>query len=217
MPTTAELILLALTWVLYFLIHSLLASLLVKRFFAKHLHSLIPWYRLLFNLFASLLIIPPLYMLWEYRADPLWQWREEMAWLAYGLMLSAIAGFIWSMRYYDGGEFLGLRQLQRRQRNIDDWEALRISPLHRFVRHPWYSLGLVLIWTQDMDPARLVSAVIITGYLVLGSRLEEAKLLVFHGDVYRLYQSRVPGLIPMPWRFLTRAQAEKLLEPADRP
>ncbi|MES9969331.1 MAG: hypothetical protein ABW092_04805 [Candidatus Thiodiazotropha sp.] len=211
MPTATELILLALVWSCYFLIHSLLASLWTKRLVAQHLPGVMPWYRLLFNLLALLLILPPLAMLWHYRSDPLWQWQGAMAWLAYLLMILAVAGFFWSMRYYDSKEFLGILQLGRQQKSIEDREQLHISPLHRFVRHPWYSLGLVLIWTQDMDPARLISALVVSAYLLLGSRLEEAKLLLFHGDTYRQYQRRVPGLIPRPWRYLTARQAEDLI------
>ncbi|MEW8049556.1 MAG: hypothetical protein AB2792_12790 [Candidatus Thiodiazotropha sp.] len=212
MPTTVELLMLALVWSLYSLIHSTLASLWAKRALAKLLPAVMPWYRLLFNLAAILLLVPPLYMLWSYRAEPLWQWQGLMAWLAYGLMIISVAGFIWSMRYYDSGEFLGIRQLQRHQQDAKDQEQLHISPLHRFVRHPWYSLGLVLIWVQDMDPARLVSAITVTCYLVLGSRLEENKLLVYHGDRYHYYRKRVPGLIPRPWRYLTRQETRKLSE-----
>jgi protein-S-isoprenylcysteine O-methyltransferase Ste14 len=212
MPTSVELFLLTLAWLLYFLIHSLLASLWAKRILAQHLPTLMPWYRLIFNLIALLLVIPPLYMLWSYRSDPLWQWQGAMAWLAFTLMIVSLAGFIWSMRYYDSGEFLGIRQLKRHQREIEDLEQLHISPLHRFVRHPWYSLGLLLIWVQDMDPARLVSAITVTCYLVLGSRLEENKLLDLHGDTYRYYQQRVPGLIPRPWRYLSRQETERLLQ-----
>jgi len=79
------------------------------------------------------------------------------------------------------------------------------------VRHPWYSLGLVLLWTRDMDPALLTSAVLTTLYIGVGSRLEERKLIVFHGEIYRRYRGRVPALIPSPWRYLTGEEAEALL------
>jgi protein-S-isoprenylcysteine O-methyltransferase Ste14 len=207
---TNELILLALAWLFYFLIHSLLASMWVKSAIAQYLPTLIPWYRLLFNLLALVLIAPPLYMLWLYRSDPLWQWQGAMSWLAYAMMILSASGFVWSLRYYDSREFLGIRQLQRHQQAIQDQEQLKISPLHRFVRHPWYSLGLLLIWVQDMDPARLISVLSITCYLVLGSRIEESKLLLYHGEAYRIYRQRVPGLIPRPWRFLTRQESQIL-------
>ena len=157
MPQTTDLILLALLWLGYFLIHSLLASLWLKQRVADRYPQLLPWYRILFNVLAVVLILPPLVQLWWLRSEPLWRWEGALAWTAYALMLLACLGFVWSLRYYDGGEFLGLRQLARRQRDVRDQERLHISPMHRFVRHPWYSLGLVLVWTQDMDPARLVS------------------------------------------------------------
>jgi protein-S-isoprenylcysteine O-methyltransferase Ste14 len=130
--------------------------------------------------------------------------------LAYGLAGLAILGFAWSLRYYDGSEFLGLRQWRARQRSALDQERLHLSPLHRFVRHPWYTLGLVLVWTQNMDAARLTSAVVISAYFVLGSRLEERKLLLYHGPAYAAYRRRVPALLPRPWRSLSSAEAREL-------
>jgi len=52
--------------------------------------------------------------------------------------------------------------------------------------------------------------VFITPYLMIGSRLEEKKLLVYHGDTYRRYMARVPGLIPLPWKTLTAEEAKEL-------
>jgi hypothetical protein len=170
-----------------------------------------PWYRLVFNLLAVVLLIPPLGYMWYLPGTPLWEWHGLGAWFANALSLVAVGGFIWSLRFYDSGEFLGLRQLRMAIRDIEDQEHFHISPLHRYVRHPLYSLGLIIIWTQEMDPARLLSACLISLYLIVGSRLEERKLLVFHGDIYREYQVLVPSLIPSPRRFLSRAQAEALL------
>jgi protein-S-isoprenylcysteine O-methyltransferase Ste14 len=212
MPQSADLILLALLWSGYFIIHSVVASLSVKQWTAQRYPRLLPWYRILFNLAALLLILPPLALLWQLRSAPLWQWEGIGAWIAYTLMLLACIGFAWSMRYYDSKEFLGLRQLQRQQQDVADQEQLHISPLHRFVRHPWYSLGLLLVWTQDMDPARLVSAILITLYLVVGSILEEHKLIRLHGDHYRAYRKQVPGLLPIPWKYLSKRQAAALLQ-----
>jgi protein-S-isoprenylcysteine O-methyltransferase Ste14 len=61
-----------------------------------------------------------------------------------------------------------------------------------------------------MDPAFLTTAAMITLYFIFGSRLEESKLLVYHGERYRSYRRQVPGLIPLPWRYLTRDQARDL-------
>ncbi|MCU7905171.1 MAG: hypothetical protein KZQ76_04805 [Candidatus Thiodiazotropha sp. (ex Epidulcina cf. delphinae)] len=211
MPGPADLIVPALLWPGYFLLHSLFASLWLKQRIAVRHPALMPWYRILFNVQAVILILPPIAALWWLRSEPLWRWEGAFAWLAYGVMLSAGVGFFRSLSYYDSREFLGIRQLQRQLQDVRDQERLYISPMHRFVRHPWYSLGLLLIWTQDMDAARLVSAIMVTLYLILGSRLEERKLLLYHGAVYRKYRKLVPGLIPLPWRYLSRREAENLL------
>lgn len=211
MPGSYSLVLLTLLWLGYFVCHSWLASLRIKHWVATHLPSLMPWYRLSFNGLALLLLLPPLTLMWHLRTAPLWQWHGIGAWIAYGISLSAVLGFIWTLRFYDGEEFLGLRQLRLGIRDIKDQERLHLSPLHRYVRHPWYGLGLLLVWTQEMDPARLLSALLITLYLFIGSRIEERKLLIYHGDVYREYRRRVPGLIPNPWRSLSREQADALL------
>ncbi|MCU7796075.1 MAG: hypothetical protein KZQ75_02965 [Candidatus Thiodiazotropha sp. (ex Myrtea spinifera)] len=208
---TRSLILLGLLWIVYFGFHSLFASLWFKTRVAASLPKLMPWYRLIFNTLATILLLPPAVYMWWLNSTPLWQFEGIWNWLRYTLMLLAMAGFVWSLRYYDGREFIGLKQIAEGQHDIKDQEHLHISPLHRFVRHPWYSLGLLLVWTQEMDPARLVSALLITGYLFVGSRLEERKLKVYHGETYLRYSARVPGLIPIPGRFLTKKEADALL------
>lgn len=210
-PPPSALFLLSLTWLAYFVSHSLLASLAMKRWVARHRPRWMPAYRLFFNLTAILLVLPPLAMTFAFRGEPLWQWSGPWRWVSVGLILAAVLGFFWSLRYYDSAEFLGLRQWRDRVRSVEDQERMHISPLHRFVRHPWYSLGLVLVWSQDMDPAFLTSAIAISLYFVVGSRLEERKLMIYHGAAYREYRLRVPGLIPLPWRWLTREQAQGLM------
>jgi protein-S-isoprenylcysteine O-methyltransferase Ste14 len=201
---------LVLLWLIYFGLHSLLASLWLKRQVARAHPHWMPGYRLFFNLCAVLLLLPPLALTYGKPGPSLWQWNELGWWAANGLAAASLLGFAWSLRWYDGLEFLGLRQWRGGLISVEDQERFRLSPLHRFVRHPWYSQGLVLIWTRDMDPAFLTTAVMITLYFVLGSRLEERKLLVYHGDVYRRYRRLVPSLIPVPWRYLTREQADNL-------
>ncbi len=65
MPSPSSLILLALLWLGYFLIHSWLASLGLKRWVADQPSSgFTPWYRLIFNILAVLLLIPPVAYMW---------------------------------------------------------------------------------------------------------------------------------------------------------
>jgi methanethiol S-methyltransferase len=202
----------ALAWVLYGAIHSLLASTGVKNWVSARWPNLLPAYRLAFNAFAVLALVPVLWMVYGTQSEWLWRWSGPWAWLANCLALAALVGAVVSARAYDMDEFLGLRQLRQHDHGIEDREGFTVSFLHRYVRHPWYFLGLILIWTRDMNGSLLVSAIAITAYFALGSRLEERKLVALHGDAYRKYLARVPGLCPLPWKFLTRAEAEELVQ-----
>ena len=201
---------LALGWIGYFVLHSALASLPVKRAVAARWPQVVPAYRLIFNAVALLLIAPLLVWTLAYPGPLLWRWSGGWRWLADALASLAVLGLLWTLRDYDGSEFLGLRQWRDRERRVEDQERLHLSPLHRFVRHPWYSLGLVLLWTRDMDAARLLAGALATIYVVVGLRLEERKLIEYHGERYRRYRERVPALLPRPWRRLGAAAAARL-------
>ncbi len=199
-------------WLVYFGLHSLLASLAVKRRVAARRPAWMALYRIGFNTLAVLLVLPPLWLTLSGPGPTLIAWTGGGWWIANGLALAAVAAVLWSLRWYDGAAFLGLRQWREQSRVVADQDAFAISPLHRWVRHPWYSLSLVLIWTRDMDPSFLVTALLLTGYFVVGARLEEHKLITYHGERYRRYRDRVPSLVPLPWRHLTVAQARALVE-----
>ncbi|PWB52431.1 MAG: hypothetical protein C3F18_08265 [Nitrosomonadales bacterium] len=206
-----DLALLLCYWLAYFMLHSILASLGVKRRVATSYPALMPAYRLAFNILSMLLILPILWHMFQHPGPWLWRWEGMAAWLANGLALLACLGFVRSLKYYDTGEFLGLRQLRAHTRSVEDQEHFHLSPFHRFVRHPWYFFGLVLVWTRDMNASMLLSGAMMTLYFIIGSRLEENKLLIYHGAIYRRYMKNVPGLLPLPWKFLGAKEAQELL------
>src|SRR5512133_709019 len=207
---TANVVLLSLVWIAFAALHSSLASLGLKRVTARHCPRLVPAYRLLYNLVAGLTLLPILWLL-AYRPGPwLWRWTGLAAWVMNGLALVAAGILVFGPAGYDLKEFLGWRQVRTGRESAEDLEPLRISSLHRFVRHPWYSLSLVILWTRDMNTARIVSAGWITVYFITGSWLEERKLLARFGAAYREYMALVPGLLPRPWRILSREDARRL-------
>jgi protein-S-isoprenylcysteine O-methyltransferase Ste14 len=205
---------LALGWIAYATLHSLLAALAVKAWVTRHWPSLAPWYRLAYNGFAVVSLLPLVWAIYALPADWLWRWTGPLAWVANGLAVAALAGFYFSTRNYDMGEFLGTRPWREKRTDAVEHEGFRISPLHRHVRHPWYALGLLLIWTRDMNAPLLVSASAMTLYFLVGSRFEERKLEAHFGAVYRDYKKQVPGLFPLPWQWLSAANAETLVQRA---
>ena len=209
-----NLALLSFYWLAYFALHSLLASLRAKRWVDARFPALIPLYRLAFNGLSVLLLLPILWQLFQHPGPMLWHWNGIWAWLANGLALAALAGFVISLKSYDSGEFIGLRQWTSRTRHVEDQERFHLSWFHRHVRHPWYFFSLILIWTRDMDAAMLLSGVMLTLYLIVGSWLEERKLLVYHGTAYQRYMERVPGLFPLPGKSLSAEEAASLVQAA---
>lgn len=205
-----KLIAIALVWSAYFALHSLLSATAIKAWVARHWPRLMPGYRAAFNVIAAVALLPVLWLVYGAGGEWLWQWRGVWAWLANGVALVAILCFYLSTRAYDMGEFLGLRQLK--EHSQDDRQTFTLSVFHRYVRHPWYCFGLVLMWTRDMNAPLLVSVLAITVYFFIGSKLEERKLVAHYGETYRRYMAKVPGLIPLPWKHLTVAEAEALMQ-----
>lgn len=202
-----DLALIALAWLAYGALHSGLASLRFKHWVNARWPAAMRAYRLGFNLGATLLLLPVLWLTHRYTGEALW---IVPGWVAWPSAVISVAGFAWSMKWYDGATFLGLRQWRDAVGPDDEREAFRLSPLHRHVRHPWYALGLLLLWTRDLNAGWLVAATAITIYLLIGSRLEERKLIALYGEAYRRYRQRVPGLFPVPGRSLSADAAREL-------
>lgn len=202
------------SWLFYFLAHSLLASISAKEFIACRFPGVMPFYRLTYNILAVVLLLIPLAIMYRFEGEWLWRWSGIFGWISIVISLLAIAGFLWSLRYYDMDEFLGVRQMSEQINSVDDQEQFYLSPLHRWVRHPWYFFALLLIWTRDMNEAMLISAIMMTLYFVIGSKLEDRKLVRYHGDIYQRYRELVPGLIPLPWKYLSATNMKKIFEGA---
>jgi len=150
---TASLVWLAIAWLAYALLHSILASFAVKDWVARRWPSAVPYYRLAFNIIAAVTALPLAWLLYAIPGEPLWRWSGTWWWLGNGLALAAVAGFFVSTRAYDMGEFLGLRQIREHDHATADRERFTLSFFHRYVRHPWYFFGLVIVWTRDMNRA----------------------------------------------------------------
>jgi protein-S-isoprenylcysteine O-methyltransferase Ste14 len=210
--TLYALVPLGLSFIAYFVIHSLLASLRFKRWVHHRWPGLMHAYRLTYNLLAILLLIPLLWFMQQSPGPLMWQWSGLLGWVMKGLTAVAVLGFVWSLKSYDNLVFLGWSQWRNRHTaaSAEGNEQLHISTLHRFVRHPWYFFILVILWTQDLHLAQLLVYGLITIYLLIGSRLEERKLIAHFGQAYTEYCRQVPGLFPLPWQWLDKEEARRL-------
>ena len=97
---------------------------------------------------------------------------------------------------YDMREFTGLSYLD--ETDPDPGELITTG-LNRYVRHPLYfagillMMGYLLIFFTDVN---LLLVAIIFIYLIIGAQYEEKKLEATFGEDYRKYQEKVKMLIP---------------------
>lgn len=198
---------LVLAWAVYFSIHSIWASSVFKNIVNSRVKWLKSSYRLLFNFFAVILLIPVIYIQRNLKDDIL-LFEPVTAILVIGYagiavgVLIGIAGF----KNYDFSEFTGIYQLKHHH----DFhpEQLNTSGLHGVVRHPLYFALIVMLWSYFLTQPQLnllVSGLCITAYLYIGTLFEEKKLIDEFGDIYREYKKNVSMLIPVKWIFKTRS------------
>jgi methanethiol S-methyltransferase len=204
--STLSTLLLLMAWGAYFFLHSWLASVQCKRKVAKDWPRLWRRYRLIYNLVATILLLPLVLLLWWLPSPLIWQWSAAWGFLMDGLAIAAILAFIDSLRYYPLASFLGISP-------AGDEGPLIISPYHRFVRHPWYLFGLIALWTRPLTLNFLLFNLLVTLYIVIALRHEEQRLISEYGDSYRNYRIKVPALIPRPWRWLGKEEVALLLPP----
>ena len=195
---------LALGWAAWGGLHSLLISPSWMRMASARFPGLCPWYRLAYNAFAVLTILPLLYFKDALAGETLLGWGGLLTPVRFALLGAALWLFWAGARAYDLKVVGGLAQLRSGCTFAGSpyAEELRTSGILGRVRHPWYGGALLLLWTRtgSFDAAELVTSLVLTGYVLIGARLEERKLVHVHGQSYRDYQRRTPMFFPRPGR-----------------
>jgi protein-S-isoprenylcysteine O-methyltransferase Ste14 len=182
-------------------LHSLSASHTVKAWAAARYQSHSSgWYRLAYNGFALVSILPVWWLSQSLPDQLIYQVPTWLCWITIPVQLAAALGAIQTLWQADLPRFLGLRQWQSwrvGQVEPDDTPTLQQAGLYAWVRHPLYFCSLVLLWLMPSQSQNsLTFALGCTIYFWVGSWFEERKLLREFGNQYALYQKRVPRLLP---------------------
>jgi methanethiol S-methyltransferase len=97
---------------------------------------------------------------------------------------------------------LGISQAYRRYvTRVPDAtsDRLQVHGPYRLVRHPLMTGLLLCFWCASTFTAgHLLWAAGLTGYILLGTLLEERDLVARFGAAYRTYATRVPAFFPSP-------------------
>ncbi len=197
-----------LTFIVWAVVHSITADARVKDWVRQRLgeRAHAGLYRLGYNLFAFLTILPVLWVLWAQVPDRLlWQIPAPWDWLALAMQLVGLVGLVIALLQTDVWEFVGLRQavnyLAGKERLLPP-AKLVTGGMYAFVRHPLYFFSLLILWPNPiMTLQTLILNVMATAYLWAGSRVEERRLTAVFGEAYTTYKQRVPGLLPIKLPF----------------
>jgi methanethiol S-methyltransferase len=161
-------------FVVYGTLHSVLASVHIKKGVEDKYPSYSKYYRLAYSLFAVITLLPILYSVYALPRIIFYSIKPPLLYIT--LIIQGLAGLIllFGVLQTDNFSFLGISQAFFPAVHQDN---LVKTGLYHYVRHPIYSLGLVIMWLFPvMNSNYFFFAISITLYIFIGARLEEAKL-----------------------------------------
>ena len=196
-------ILLSLLWTAYCIVHSALISVPVTDCLRRVLGGRYRFYRLFFNIFSVATLVPLLMYSRSARfaTEPLFTWEGTLR-VVQPLLIALVALLaVAAARHYSMLHYFGIKQiLQGRAGNaMTDSGELDSSGILGIIRHPWYLAVFILLWAQDLNLAKIIINLVLSAYLLIGTLLEERKLVLEFAEQYKLYQRRVSMFIPFQW------------------
>ncbi len=185
-------------------VHSLMASNRLKVYLRSRVGIRLynGWYRLFYNLFSAVSLLPVLLLGAAILPDRvIWSLAAPSSVVFFTIQMAALIGLLVTLWQTDFLHFAGLSQLFRYLSGEEEVELppkLVTGGAYALVRHPLYFFALLLLWfSPTMTGQLLVFNILSTVYFVLGSIHEEGRLVAQFGEAYRNYMQRVPRLIPI--------------------
>lgn len=196
-----DLCILAILVAAWCVLHSGMISISWTDYLQKRLGSKFRFYRLFFNLTALLTLVPVVLFATSVRAQVIFAWTGYARIFQLTLLCIAFLLLFLGGRHYDASQLIGIKQIRdgNSSKLISDKNEFDTSGILGITRHPWYLAVILLIWARQLDISVIVVNIILTIYLIVGTYLEEKKLIREFGDKYRTYQKKVSMLIPLKW------------------
>ena len=192
-------------YLLFALIHSLLASQRLKGTLFESFPILKVFYRALYNIVSLLFVITWLWFLPEDRV--LYRAPGLLFYLLIGIQIAAVAGLLKSFLDSGGGSFLGLKQISNYIQNgelpsyLDEPKRGKLvtKGCYQYMRHPTYTFSVLIFLAMPVMTANnLFILICLIIYFWVGSIHEERSLLKRFGSRYKRYRKSVPKFIPGP-------------------
>lgn len=196
-----EYLVLAILWIAFCALHSGFISITFTNFLKQKIGDSYRFFRLFYNIFSIVTLIPVLIYTASIRQQPFFVWTGYLLPVKYLLLFTGILCFIMGAKNYSFGQFSGIAQIKEGTNHnlINQTGKLSSSGILGVVRHPFYAGIFPLIWSSDLDTPTLIVNIILSIYVLIGTLLEERKLIAEFGDAYREYQQKVSMLFPLKW------------------
>lgn len=190
-------------WILWCAIHSGLIALRVTEALQGRFGPGYRYYRLLYNAVSLGTLIPLIVYSNRIRNHTIMVWEGNLVILRIVLIGVMVFLFVAGFRHYDFLQFLGIRQVMTGSAHgsLSDENAIETKGILGVTRHPWYLAMILFVWVyfNTMYLSTLIISSILTAYLIIGTILEERKLVKEYGDAYRNYQVEVSMIFPFRW------------------
>jgi protein-S-isoprenylcysteine O-methyltransferase Ste14 len=192
---------LAILWIIWCALHSSMISVRTTSYLKHRLGASYRFYRLIFNLLAFVTLLPVVLYTQSIRGPVVFRWEGYLIIVQVLLLATSIFLFFAGARHYDLLTFLGIRQIRRETASgaLTANGRLATTGIHGVIRHPWYLASIMIIWARGLDVSALITNIILTAYFIVGTVLEERKLLLEYGEAYRRYQKQVSMLVPFKY------------------
>jgi len=186
-------------WIGYCALHSYLISIGFTNLMVRFLKDYYAFYRLFYILFSLALLIPLINFTTHSDTNIIITYDYPLSLvrhvLIYGSLLMFFVAFFFN---YDSLSFFGIRQILNfgKAKEANPSVDIRKSGLLGIMRHPMYFALIIYLWCQTFRMMDIVINTVLTIYVIIGTKLEERKLVLEFGNTYIKYQQEVPMLIP---------------------
>lgn len=198
-----NMILLCILWISWCGIHSIMIDTSAVDCMRRSAPNLIRYHRLVYNGLSLVTLIPLVVLTRNSSGIVVFAWEGYTVLVRILLLGVALLLFYGGAKRYDFKYFIGLKQLQTGENTVlmGGVEAFFEDGVFGFCRHPWYLGSFLLIWSilSEYPLPFFWVACILSVYLVVGTLLEERKIVAQYGDRYRDYQQRVSMFFPWKW------------------
>ncbi len=187
-----------LTAALWSFFHSLMITHSWRRWQDTTLPALVPFSRLIYVVFSTLSLAAIFYWWRTLPQTLLWDWSGPWQILRLAGLTIALVFFTLGARAYDNRAFLGIRQVVNHWRGqVGGEPEFSLHGVLGKVRHPWYT-GTILffVFCLPLTDVNLIWRSVFIIYTLVGTELEERKLVAELGQKYVQYRRDVGRFFP---------------------